>query len=54
VQTIPGIGPIAANALISAPDISDFKSGRNLSAWVGLTPRPHSTGGKDRLGRISK
>lgn len=55
LQTIPGIGPITASALVSAlPDISDFKSGRDLSAWIGLTPRPHSTGGKERLGRISK
>ncbi|WP_417258188.1 transposase [Celeribacter sp.] len=34
--------------------MSDFKSGRDLSAWLGLTPRPHLTGGKERLGRISK
>ena len=55
LQTIPGIGPITASALVSAlPDISDFKSGRDLSAWIGLTPKPHSTGGKERLGRISK
>ncbi|MEI4235526.1 transposase, partial [Roseovarius sp. D22-M7] len=33
---------------------SDVKSGRDLSAWIGLTPKPHSTGGKERLGRISK
>ena len=59
LQTIPGIGPgigpITASALVSAlPDIADFQSGRDLSAWLGLTPRPHSTGGKERLGRISK
>jgi transposase len=55
LQTIPGIGPITASALVSAlPDLSDFASGRDLSAWLGLTPRPHSTGGKERLGRISK
>ena len=55
LQTIPGIGPITASALVSAlPDIADFKSGRDLSAWLGLTPRPHSTGGKERLGCISK
>jgi transposase len=55
LQTIPGIGPITASALVSAlPDIPDFQSGRDLSAWLGLTPRPHSTGGKERLGRISK
>jgi len=55
LQTIPGIGPISASAFIaSLPDVSDFKSGRDLSAWIGLTPRPHSSGGKERLGRISK
>ena len=55
LQTIPGIGPITASALVSAlPDVADFKSGRDLSAWLGLTPKPHSTGGKERLGRISK
>ena len=55
LHTIPGIGPITASALVSAlPDIADFQSGRDLSAWLGLTPKPHSTGGKERLGRISK
>lgn len=55
LQTIPGIGPITASALVSAlPDIADFASGRDLSAWLGLTPKAHSTGGKERLGRISK
>ncbi|MCA4924723.1 MAG: IS110 family transposase, partial [Rhodobacter sp.] len=43
------------SALVSAlPDIADFQSGRDLSAWLGLTPKPHSTGGKERLGRLSK
>jgi len=55
LQTIPGIGPITADALVAAlPSVSDFKSGRDLSAWIGLTPKPHSSGGKERLGRISK
>lgn len=55
LQTIPGIGPITASALVSAlPVIANFKSGRDLSAWLGLTPKPHSTGGKDRLGPVSK
>ena len=55
LQTIPGIGPITASALVSAlPDITDFQSDRDLSAWLGLTPQPHSTGGKERLGRISR
>jgi transposase len=55
LQTIPGIGPITASAMVaSLPNVSDFNSGRDLSAWIGLTPKPHSTGGKERLGRISK
>lgn len=55
LQTIPGVGPITASAFVaSLPDISDFKSARDLSAWIGLTPKPHSSGGKERLGRISK
>ena len=55
LQTIPGIGPITASAFVaSLPDISDFRSARDLSAWLGLTPQPHSSGGKERLGRISK
>jgi transposase len=64
LQTIPGIGPITASALVATlPDVSDFKSGRDLSAscrrhasgvTIGLTPKPHSTGGKERLGQISK
>lgn len=55
LQTIPGVGPITASAFVaSLPDISDFRSGRDLSAWIGLTPKPHSSGGKERLGRISK
>lgn len=55
LQTIPGVGPITASAFVtSPPDVSDFKSARDLSAWIGLTPKPHSSGGKERLGRISK
>lgn len=55
LQTIPGIGPITASAMVaSLPNVSDFGSGRDLSAWIGLTPKPHSSGGKERLGRISK
>lgn len=55
LQTIPGIGPITASAFVaSLPDITDFKCGRDLSAWIGLTPKPHSSGGKERLGRILK
>ncbi len=52
---IPGIGPLIATALVaSVTDPSMFKSGRDLSAWIGLVPKQHSTGGKERLGRISK
>lgn len=55
LQTIPGVGPITASAFVATlPDIAVFKSARDLSAWLGLTPKPHSTGGKERLGRISK
>ena len=53
--TIPGIGPITASAIAAAvPDPSLFRSGRQFAAWLGLTPRPHSSDGKERLGRISK
>ncbi len=55
LETIPGIGPIVATALVaSVTDPSVFKSGRELAAWIGLVPRQNSTGGKERLGRISK
>jgi len=52
---IPGVGPLIATALVaSVPDPHAFKSGRDLAAWIGLVPRQNSTGGKERLGRISK
>jgi transposase len=52
---IPGIGPITATALISAVgDAKQFKKGRDMAAWLGLTPRQHSSGGKERLLGISK
>ena len=52
---IPGIGPITATALISAVgDGKQFKKGRDMAAWLGLTPRQHSSGGKERLLGISK
>lgn len=52
---IPGIGPITATALVCAiGDGKQFKRGRDLAAWLGLTPRQHSSGGKDRLLGISK
>jgi transposase len=52
---IPGIGPLIASAIVATvPDPSVFRSGRTFAAWLGLTPRQHSTGGKERLGRISR
>ena len=52
---IPGIGPMTATALVCAiGDGKQFKRGRDLAAWLGLTPRQHSSGGKDRLLGISK
>ncbi len=52
---IPGVGPLIATALVaSIPDPHAFRSGRDLSAWIGLVPKQHSTGGKERLGHISK
>ena len=55
LTTIPGVGPITAATLKAlAPDPSAFKSGRHFAAWIGLTPRSNSSGGKERLGRISK
>jgi transposase len=55
LATIPGIGPITASAIAAAvPDISQFRSGRQFAAWLGLTPRAHSSGGKEKLGGISK
>ena len=55
LMTIPGIGPITAMALQAfAPPMESFRRGRDFSAWLGLVPRQHTTGGKPRLGRISK
>jgi transposase len=55
LDAIPGIGPALATALVaSVADPKAFRSGRNFSAWIGLVPRQHSSGGKDRLGSISK
>src|SRR6266513_162901 len=52
---IPGVGPMLATALVaSVADPRAFRSGRNFSAWIGLVPKQHSSGGKDRLGSISK
>ena len=55
LQTIPGIGPITALALaVLAPPPETFGRGRDLAAWIGLTPQQHSTGGVSRLGKTSK
>ena len=55
LMTIPGIGPIAATAIAAlAPSTQGFKRGRDFAAWLGLTPRQMSSGGKQRLGSISK
>jgi transposase len=55
LATIPGIGPIIATAIASTVvEASGFRSGREFAAWLGLVPRQHSTGGKARLGGISK
>jgi transposase len=55
LEEIPGVGSIVATALVAeVGDWKAFSSGRNLAAWIGLVPKQHSTGGKDRLGGISK
>jgi transposase len=52
---IEGIGPISASALVAAVgDAKQFASGRDMAAWLGLVPSQHSSGGKDRLGHITK
>jgi len=51
---VPGIGPIGASLLVmKAPDPEYFRSGRDFAAWIGLTPKDHSSGGKRRLGGIT-
>lgn len=55
LASVPGIGPIVATALLgTAPDPKQFKNGRQFAAWVGLTPKQRSSGGKTRLGGITK
>src|ERR1700726_354554 len=52
---IPGVGPIVATALVmKAPDPGLFPSGRHFAAWIGLTPKDHSTAGKTRIGKITR
>lgn len=55
LQTMPGVGPLTALAVeVFAPGMESFKRGRDFAAWLGLVPRQHSSGGKERLGRVSK
>lgn len=55
LTSIPGVGPVTAMALLAlAPPLAEFRRGRDLSAWLGLVPRQHTTAGKPRLGKISK
>ncbi len=55
LMEIEGIGPISASALVAAVgDAKQFSSGRDMAAWLGLVPSQHSSGGKERLGHISK
>jgi len=55
LQTMPGVGPMTALAVEAfAPAMENFKRGRDFAAWLGLVPRQHSSGGKERLGRVSK
>jgi len=52
---VPGVGALAASAILaSAPDPQLFKSGRDFAAWLGVTPKQNSTGGKEKLGSITK
>ena len=54
-MTVPGVGPVTALALQAlAPPLAGFRRGRDFSAWLGLVPRQHTTGGKPRLGKVSK
>ncbi|KMW57118.1 Mobile element protein [Candidatus Rhodobacter oscarellae] len=55
LRTIPGVGPVTASAIVAtAGDGHQFRNGREFAAWLGLTPINRSSGGKERLGRISK
>lgn len=55
LQTMPGIGPLSALAVEAfAPPMESFRRGRDFAAWLGLVPRQYSSGGKERLGRVSK
>jgi transposase len=55
LMTIPGVGPVLASALVATvAEPKAFRSGRNLAAWIGLVPKQNSSGGKERLGGITK
>jgi transposase len=55
LDELPGVGPALATALVaSVPDAKIFRSGRDFSAWIGLVPKQSSSGGKERLGNITK
>ena len=55
LATIPGVDAVTASAIAATtPEVDTFRSARDFPAWLGLTPQPHSSGGKERLGRISK
>ncbi|AVC52560.1 transposase [Rhizobium leguminosarum] len=55
LMTIPGVGPLIASALVAlAPPPETFQRGRDFAAWLGLVPRQHTTGGKQRLGSTTK
>ena len=55
LQTMPGVGPLTALAIEAfAPEMINFRCGRDFAAWLGLVPRQHSSGGRERLGRVSK
>ena len=55
LATIPGVGAITASAIAATtPEVDNSRSARDYAAWLGLTPQPHSSGGRERLGRISK
>jgi transposase len=55
LATIPGMGPVGAMTMVlRVPDPTVFRSGRHFASWIGLTPREHSTAGRQRLGKISR
>jgi transposase len=55
LMEVPGVGPLVASALVACvPDPATFRCGRNMAAWLGLVPRQNSSGGKERLGSITK